>query len=133
MLCHAYFRTLFQCCDHPYLVDKSLQSLLVKDLELAEYLDVGVKASGKLQLLDTMLSELKNLGSRVIILFQVHVFRLLVPYSWTLSERVFWSFMNSALVESMLYKIAVSILNTISICLAWLCLAIKHGQGRVHY
>lgn len=62
-------------------MDKSLQSLLVKDLELAEYLDVGVKASGKLQLLDTMLSELKNLGSRVIILFQVHAFRLLVPYS----------------------------------------------------
>ncbi|KAL9413159.1 hypothetical protein AB3S75_041764 [Citrus x aurantiifolia] len=59
-----------KCCDHPYLVDKSLQSLLVKDLELAEYLDVGVKASGKLQLLDTMLSELKNQGSRVIILFQ---------------------------------------------------------------
>ncbi|TXG58175.1 hypothetical protein EZV62_016004 [Acer yangbiense] len=58
-----------KCCDHPYLVDETLQSLLIKDKE-TELLDVGIKASGKLQLLDSMLSEMKNRGLRVLILFQ---------------------------------------------------------------
>ncbi|KAL5831110.1 hypothetical protein ACOSQ4_016464 [Xanthoceras sorbifolium] len=58
-----------KCCDHPYLGDETLQSLLIKGKE-TEYLDVGIKASGKLQLLDTMLSEMKNRGLRVLILFQ---------------------------------------------------------------
>ncbi|KAK0583701.1 hypothetical protein LWI29_001666 [Acer saccharum] len=58
-----------KCCDHPYLVDESLQSLLIKDKE-TELLDVGIKASGKLQLLDSMLSEMKSRGLRVLILFQ---------------------------------------------------------------
>lgn len=61
-----------QCCDHPYLVDASLQSLLTKSLPVTEYLDVGIKASGKLQFLDAILSEMKNQGLRVLILFQVH-------------------------------------------------------------
>ncbi|XP_062172135.1 helicase protein MOM1 [Alnus glutinosa] len=57
-------------CDHPYVVDPSLQILLTKGLQEVEYLDVGIKASGKLQLLDMMLMEMKNQGLRVLILFQ---------------------------------------------------------------
>ena len=62
-----------QCCDHPYIVDLSLQSQLTQGLPEVEYLDVGINASGKLQLLDRMISEIKNRGLRVLILFQVHV------------------------------------------------------------
>ncbi|KAL5709956.1 DNA helicase [Ranunculus cassubicifolius] len=59
-----------KCCDHPYLVDQSLQTLLTKDVPEVEYLDVGVNASGKLKFLDRILSEIKRRGLRVLILFQ---------------------------------------------------------------
>ncbi|XP_042510757.1 chromodomain-helicase-DNA-binding protein Mi-2 homolog [Macadamia integrifolia] len=59
-----------KCCDHPYLLEPSLQSLLTKGLPEVEYLDVGIKASGKLQLLDKILQEMKRCGSRTLILFQ---------------------------------------------------------------
>ncbi|XP_034218398.1 helicase protein MOM1-like isoform X3 [Prunus dulcis] len=59
-----------KCCDHPYIVHPPLQTLLTKDLQAVEYLDVGVKASGKLRLLDMMLKEIKNRSLRVLILFQ---------------------------------------------------------------
>ncbi|KAM7259401.1 hypothetical protein ACFE04_015142 [Oxalis oulophora] len=59
-----------KCCDHPYVEDESLGSYLVKDLDASEYLGVGIRASGKLELLDTMLQEIKNQGLRVLILFQ---------------------------------------------------------------
>lgn len=60
-----------QCCDHPYLVDPSVQKLLIKDLQVVQYLDVGIKACGKLQLLDKLLFELQNRGLRSLIMFQV--------------------------------------------------------------
>ncbi|MQL85393.1 hypothetical protein Taro_017928, partial [Colocasia esculenta] len=60
-----------KCCDHPYLVDEFLQAKLTKDLQAADYLDIGVKASGKLELLDRILQEMKDRGQRVVILFQV--------------------------------------------------------------
>ncbi|XVE59076.1 hypothetical protein DITRI_Ditri05aG0015900 [Diplodiscus trichospermus] len=59
-----------KCCDHPYVVDQSLQMLLTKGLKEVEFLDVGIKASGKLQLLDAMLLEIKKRESKVLILFQ---------------------------------------------------------------
>ncbi|XP_021279332.1 helicase protein MOM1-like isoform X1 [Herrania umbratica] len=59
-----------KCCDHPYVVDQSLQMLLTKSLKEIEFLDVGIKASGKLQLLDAMLSEIKKRELKVLILFQ---------------------------------------------------------------
>ncbi|PQQ19204.1 helicase protein MOM1 isoform X1 [Prunus yedoensis var. nudiflora] len=59
-----------KCCDHPYIVHPPLQTLLTKDLQAVEYLDVGVKASSKLRLLDMMLKEIKNRSLRVLILFQ---------------------------------------------------------------
>ncbi|ESW22176.1 hypothetical protein PHAVU_005G133500 [Phaseolus vulgaris] len=59
-----------KCCSHPYLVGPDLQPSLNKGLEPIEYLDFDLKASGKLQLLDSMLEELKKNDFRVLILFQ---------------------------------------------------------------
>ncbi|XP_004487086.3 uncharacterized protein, partial [Cicer arietinum] len=60
-----------KCCNHPYVIDLSVQGLLTKGLvKEAEILDVGIKASGKLQLLDSMLTELKNKDLRALVLFQ---------------------------------------------------------------
>ncbi|GMY14764.1 chromodomain-helicase-DNA-binding protein 2-like isoform X2 [Fagus crenata] len=59
-----------KCCDHPYLLHQSLQSFLTKDLPIEEYLDVGIKISGKLKALDKILLEIRNRGLRVLILFQ---------------------------------------------------------------
>ncbi|GMI92127.1 hypothetical protein HRI_002881800 [Hibiscus trionum] len=59
-----------KCCDHPYDVDQSLQPLLTKGLQEVEFLEIGIKASGKLQLLDAMLSEIKKRELKVLILFQ---------------------------------------------------------------
>ncbi|XP_039052333.1 helicase protein MOM1-like [Hibiscus syriacus] len=59
-----------KCCDHPYGVDQSLQMLLTKGLQELEFLEVGIKASGKLQLLDAMLWEIKKRELKVLILFQ---------------------------------------------------------------
>ncbi|XP_058103445.1 uncharacterized protein LOC131247018, partial [Magnolia sinica] len=59
-----------KCCDHPYLVDLSLQMKLTKGHPEVEYLDVGINASGKLQLLDKLLPEIKKRGLRTLILFQ---------------------------------------------------------------
>uniref|UniRef100_J3MAH4 Helicase protein MOM1 n=1 Tax=Oryza brachyantha TaxID=4533 RepID=J3MAH4_ORYBR len=62
--------SLRKCCDHPYLVDQSLQNSLTKGHPLTDILDIGVCASGKLLLLDKMLQEIKNQGLRVIIVSQ---------------------------------------------------------------
>uniref|UniRef100_A0A0E0L6Q3 Chromo domain-containing protein n=1 Tax=Oryza punctata TaxID=4537 RepID=A0A0E0L6Q3_ORYPU len=59
--------SLWKCCDHPYLVDQSLQSSLTKGHSLTDILDIGVCASGKLLLLDKMLQEIRNQGRRVLI------------------------------------------------------------------
>nr|XP_043631394.1 uncharacterized protein LOC122602853 isoform X2 [Erigeron canadensis] len=59
-----------KCCDHPYIVDQTLQRALTKDLEPAKFLDVGIKASGKLQFLDLILPEMRKRQLRVLILFQ---------------------------------------------------------------
>lgn len=47
-----------------------MQTTVANGLPETEYLDVGVNASGKLQLLDKILIEIKNRGLRVLILFQ---------------------------------------------------------------
>lgn len=62
--------SLRKCCDHPYLVDQSLQSSLTKGHSLTDILDIGVCASGKLLLLDKMLQEIRNQGRRVLIVSQ---------------------------------------------------------------
>jgi hypothetical protein len=53
-------------------MDPSLQISLTKDSKEADILDIGIKASGKLQLLDAMLFNIKERGLRVLVLFQVH-------------------------------------------------------------
>ncbi|XP_026424072.1 uncharacterized protein LOC113320377 isoform X2 [Papaver somniferum] len=62
-----------KCCNHPYFVNPSLQKVLTDGLSEAEYLNAGVKASGKLQVLDKILSETKKQGLRVLIIFQSNV------------------------------------------------------------
>ncbi|XP_010557343.1 PREDICTED: helicase protein MOM1-like [Tarenaya hassleriana] len=57
-------------CDHPYHVDESVRSLVIKNLKVGEILDVEIKASGKLRLLDAMLTEIKRKGSKVVVFFQ---------------------------------------------------------------
>ncbi|XP_026416372.1 uncharacterized protein LOC113311790 [Papaver somniferum] len=64
---------LLICCNHPYFVNPSLQKVLTDGLSEAEYLNAGVKASGKLQVLDKILSETKKQGLRVLIIFQSNV------------------------------------------------------------
>ncbi|GJW42283.1 retrovirus-related pol polyprotein from transposon TNT 1-94 [Tanacetum coccineum] len=59
-----------KCCDHPYIAYQSLRFILTKGLDLAKYLDVGIKASGKLQFLDLILPELRKRKLRVLILYQ---------------------------------------------------------------
>jgi chromodomain-helicase-DNA-binding protein 3 len=60
-----------QCCDHPYLVDQTLQSSLTKDHPVTDILDIGVRSCGKLLLLDKMLQKIRIEGLRVLILSQV--------------------------------------------------------------
>ena len=61
----------FQSCDHPYTVDSSLKRMITKDIPPVHFLDTEIKASGKLQLLEIILSEIKRRQLRVLILFQV--------------------------------------------------------------
>ncbi|XP_027773467.1 uncharacterized protein LOC107023051 isoform X4 [Solanum pennellii] len=58
-----------KCCDHPYILDPLLQPFN-KGLSPAEMLEVGIKASGKLQFLDKMLTEMRLRQHRVVVLFQ---------------------------------------------------------------
>lgn len=55
------------------MVDHSVQSFLATSLPESESnnLDVGIKISGKLQLLDKMLTEAKKRSLKVLVMFQV--------------------------------------------------------------
>lgn len=57
-------------------MDASLKQLLTKNLELHKILDVEVKASGKLQLLDEMLTHIKKNGLKAVVFYQVHFYYL---------------------------------------------------------
>nr|GEY79582.1 protein chromatin remodeling 4 [Tanacetum cinerariifolium] len=54
-----------KCCDHPYLVDPNLRNLSEEDAWI-DSSDVDVNVSGKLQLLDKFLSEIKQCGFRPV-------------------------------------------------------------------
>lgn len=58
-----------KCCDHPYLVEPNLRNSSKEDASI-DSLDVDINVSGKLQLLDKFLSEIKQCGFRVVVLFQ---------------------------------------------------------------
>uniref|UniRef100_A0A7N0TYD2 Helicase C-terminal domain-containing protein n=1 Tax=Kalanchoe fedtschenkoi TaxID=63787 RepID=A0A7N0TYD2_KALFE len=62
--------TLRKICSHPFLIDPTLSSTLEGDPDVTKHLNVGIKASGKLQLLDTMLLEIEKRGLRVLILYE---------------------------------------------------------------
>ncbi|GFP84248.1 helicase protein mom1 [Phtheirospermum japonicum] len=63
--------TVRKCCDHPYLVDPSIQERMIAERRpAAELLNVGIKASSKLQLLEMMLTQVKARGLQVLVLFQ---------------------------------------------------------------
>ena len=63
--------SLRKYCNHPYLVDGSLQILHRKVLSEVEFLDANINSSNKLQLLDNIPSELRLEGQRVLIIFQM--------------------------------------------------------------
>lgn len=63
-------RTLRKCCSHPYTVDLYTKTSVIKGLQAPEMLDVGIRASGKLHLLDLILSKIRRRKLRVLILFQ---------------------------------------------------------------
>ncbi|KAK9755594.1 hypothetical protein RND81_01G037200 [Saponaria officinalis] len=59
-----------ECCDHPYLVDSSLELFVTGERPAVDILTTGIEASGKLLLLDKFLHEVKAKGLRVVIVFQ---------------------------------------------------------------
>ncbi|GAB4833637.1 hypothetical protein Ancab_031883 [Ancistrocladus abbreviatus] len=59
-----------KCCDHPYLVDRSLEISVNKGRPTDDFLSTGIEVSGKLELLDRLLPLIKKQGLRVLILFQ---------------------------------------------------------------
>ncbi|XBI74555.1 hypothetical protein VPH35_068076 [Triticum aestivum] len=62
--------SLRKCCDHPYLVDETLLDSLPKGHPVTDILDIEVRASGKLLLLEKMLRLIKEKRQRVLILSQ---------------------------------------------------------------
>ncbi|GFZ11392.1 hypothetical protein Acr_22g0007900 [Actinidia rufa] len=56
-----------KCCDHPYLVDTdhSLRGSVTRDCPVGEHLDADIEVSGKLQLLDKLLLQIKELDASV--------------------------------------------------------------------
>ncbi|XP_019091616.1 PREDICTED: helicase protein MOM1-like [Camelina sativa] len=57
-------------CDHPYVMDASLKQLLTKNLEFHKILDVEIQASGKLHLLDAMLTHIKTNILKAVVFYQ---------------------------------------------------------------
>ncbi|KAJ0477811.1 putative DNA helicase chromatin remodeling SNF2 family [Helianthus annuus] len=66
---HNIITQIRKCCDHPYLVDPTLRNSS-NDASLIDPLDAEVNVSGKLQLLDKLLLEIKRSGLRALVLFQ---------------------------------------------------------------
>ncbi|KAL8204911.1 hypothetical protein R6Q57_010534 [Mikania cordata] len=58
-----------KCCDHPYLVDPILRDSSRKASSI-DPLDAEINVSGKMQLLDKLLLEVKRRGLRALVLFQ---------------------------------------------------------------
>ncbi|MED6198358.1 hypothetical protein PIB30_065626 [Stylosanthes scabra] len=67
---HGLLKSIRKCCNHPFLVDRSLYDSVNKGLSIEEQLNIGIKASGKLQLLENLLLKARSRGFRVMILFQ---------------------------------------------------------------
>ncbi|XP_015169515.1 protein CHROMATIN REMODELING 4-like isoform X2 [Solanum tuberosum] len=59
-----------KCCDHPYLEDRSLQDVVMDGIPVDQHFDAEIKLSGKLELLNKILQEIKQQGQRVLVLFR---------------------------------------------------------------
>ncbi|KAI3683806.1 hypothetical protein L1987_84321 [Smallanthus sonchifolius] len=66
---HDILTQIQKCCDHPYLVDPTLRESSRK-ASLIDPLDADINVSGKMQLLDKLLLEIKQCGLRAVVLFQ---------------------------------------------------------------
>ena len=64
---------LRKCCNHPFLVKGAEFELYKRNENDASYLDLLVKTSGKMVLLDKLLPKLKNDGHRVLIFSQFRI------------------------------------------------------------
>lgn len=64
----------YSAVTNPYLLNPKLQSFVTKGLPDEERLNIGIQASGKLQLLEKILLEARSRGLRVLILFQVVIY-----------------------------------------------------------
>lgn len=67
---HDVLTTISKCCDHPYLLDQSLEKFVNEGRQTDGYLSTGIEASGKLLLLDKFLHEAREKQCRVLIVFQ---------------------------------------------------------------
>nr|GMD46180.1 chromodomain-helicase-DNA-binding protein Mi-2 homolog isoform X1 [Ipomoea batatas] len=67
---HDLLMSTRKCCDHPYLVDCTLRKSMVEGIPADDQLDVEIELSGKLQLLNRILFEIRKRGLRVLILYQ---------------------------------------------------------------
>ncbi|KAH0722223.1 hypothetical protein KY289_005267 [Solanum tuberosum] len=68
-LCNILVSTR-KCCDHPYLEDRSLQDVVMDGIPVDQHFDAEIKLSGKLELLNKILQEIKQQGQRVLVLFR---------------------------------------------------------------
>ncbi|KAK4723742.1 hypothetical protein R3W88_026521 [Solanum pinnatisectum] len=68
-LCNILVSTR-KCCDHPYLEDRSLQDVVMDGIPVDQHSDAEIKLSGKLELLNKILQEIKQQGQRVLVLFR---------------------------------------------------------------
>ncbi|KAI3683807.1 hypothetical protein L1987_84322 [Smallanthus sonchifolius] len=66
---HDILTQIQKCCDHPYLVDPTLRNSS-GEASLIDPLDAEINVSGKMQLLNKLLLEIKQCGLRVVVLFQ---------------------------------------------------------------
>ena len=67
-------------------MDASFKQLLTKNLEVHKIEDVEIKASGKLHLLDAMLTQIKSKGFKAVIFYQVHFHYLSMTILLCLSQ-----------------------------------------------
>ncbi|KAF5823615.1 putative DNA helicase chromatin remodeling SNF2 family [Helianthus annuus] len=70
---HNVITQIQKCCDHPYLADPTLRNSS-KPSSVDDPLAAEINISGKLQVLDKLLLEIKRCGLRTLVLFQVTKF-----------------------------------------------------------
>ncbi|KAJ0817708.1 putative DNA helicase chromatin remodeling SNF2 family [Helianthus annuus] len=67
---HNVITQIQKCCDHPYLADPTLRNSLKNASSVDDPLAAEINISGKLQVLDKLLLEIKRCGLRTLVLFQ---------------------------------------------------------------